>query len=281
MPEIPSLPAGLVLITGLAVLHSLHVGRGSKLHNLLTVAKAGLIVTFILGGLIYGDSSRLTARRKKLSAKPLRSPMFAVELVYVSFAYSGWNTAAYMAGEFRQPARDIPRAVLAGTAIVTVVYLGLNVVFLASARCRSWQTRKTSAHIAAVALFGDRGGQLMTFTIMAGLVSTASSNIMAGPRVFEAHGPRFSSDEDPCGTAHGGRPGRSHRGAVRTGGDDDAHFQLCNADEIRGLDPGIICRGDRPGSDRPAPTRTGSAPPLSDMGLSRDSAFVFGGSKRG
>jgi APA family basic amino acid/polyamine antiporter len=188
VPEIPSLPAGLVLIAVLAVLHTLHVGRGSQLHNLLTLAKAGLIAIFILAGVMYGDPSRLTTVSEQTVGQALRSPMFAVELVYVSFAYSGWNTAAYMAGEFRRPARDIPRAVLAGTAVVALLYLGLNVVFLASAPLSELADKKEVAHIAAIGLFGKRGGNLMALLIMVGLVSTASSNIMAGPRVYEAMG---------------------------------------------------------------------------------------------
>jgi APA family basic amino acid/polyamine antiporter len=179
---------GLALIAVLAVLHALHVGTGSRLHNLFTLGKVALIAAFIVGGVLYGDLSRLTAASEETVGHALRSPMFAVELVYVSFAYSGWNTAAYMAGEFRNPVRDIPRAVLGGTAIVAVLYLGLNVVFLASCPMAEMANKKDVAQIAATSLFGERGGRIVAFMIMAGLVSTASSNIMAGPRVYEAMG---------------------------------------------------------------------------------------------
>jgi APA family basic amino acid/polyamine antiporter len=114
--------------------------------------------------------------------------MLAVELVYVSFAYSGWNTAAYLAGEFRRPARDIPLAIVAGTALVVVLYLGLNVVFLASAPLAELAGQKRVGHIAAVSLFGPQAGQFVSWMIVIGLVSTASANTMAGPRVYEAMG---------------------------------------------------------------------------------------------
>jgi APA family basic amino acid/polyamine antiporter len=195
---IPAVPApwsrlvpllsGLALIAVLALLHALHVGTGSKLHNLFTLGKVALIVVFILAGVLYGDVSRLTAATEQTAGEALRSPLFAVELVYVSFAYSGWNTAAYVAGEFRAPAQDIPRAVLGGTAVVALLYLGLNVVFLAAAPLEEMANKEEVAQIAATSLFGDRGGRLVAFTIMAGLISTASSNIMAGPRVYEAMG---------------------------------------------------------------------------------------------
>jgi len=121
----------------------------------------------------------------------VRSPMFAVQLVYVSFSYSGWNTAAYLAGEFRNPTRDIPRAVVAGTALVTVLYLGLNVVFLVSAPMDVLGDEHNMGevgHVAAVSLFGPQAGKLMSLLIALGLVSAASANSMAGPRVYEAMG---------------------------------------------------------------------------------------------
>ncbi len=187
IPAASPLGVGLGLIALLAVLHALHVGRGSRLHNLFTLTKIGLIVLFIASGIHYGDLSRLTAAEQSTNAG-LRSPMFAVELMYVSFAYSGWNTAAYMAGEFRNPSRDIPWAVLAGTGVVAILYLGLNTVFLASAPLNDLAGQEKVAQIAATSLFGQRGGNLVGFMIMAGLVSTVSSNLMAGPRVYEAMG---------------------------------------------------------------------------------------------
>jgi len=188
LPAVPPLAAGLTLIVILAVMHSVHVGTGSRLHNLLTVGKVALILAFIVAGVLYGDVSRLTAASEQTTVEALKSPLFAVQLVYVSFAYSGWNTAAYMAGEFRRPARDIPRAVLAGTAIVALLYVGLNVVFLASAPLAELAGKEEVARIAAISLFGHRAGELVALMITVGLVSTASSNIMAGPRVYEAMG---------------------------------------------------------------------------------------------
>jgi APA family basic amino acid/polyamine antiporter len=188
VPEIPPLASGLVLIVVLAVVHTLHVGTGSRLHNAFTLGKVALICAFIVAGLAWGDLSRLTTAEGKTIAEAVRSPMFAVQLVYVSFAYSGWNTAAYLAGEFRRPTRDIAPAILAGTAIVAILYLGLNVVFLASAPMSELAGQDRVGHIAAVSLFGPVAGNFMSLLIVIGLVSTASANTMAGPRVYEAMG---------------------------------------------------------------------------------------------
>lgn len=187
-PQIDPRAAGLALIFVLAIVHSVHVESGSWMHNLLTLGKVGLVLIFIAGGVAYGDFTRLTAASEQPFGAALVSAQFPVQLVYVSFSYTGWNTAAYLAGEFRNPARDIPRSVLAGTLLVSVLYFGLNLVFLASSPAAELAGKKEVAHVAAVSLFGARGGGAVAFLIMAGLVSAASANIIAGPRVYEAIG---------------------------------------------------------------------------------------------
>ena len=188
IPDVPPLASGLVLVIVLAVLHSLHVGTGSRAHNAFTMGKVALIGAFIVAGLAWGDVSRLVAPEARPVGEALTSRMFAVQLVYVSFAYSGWNTAAYLAGEFRQPTRDIAPAILFGTSIVAVLYLGLNIVFLASAPMSELAGNERVGHVAAVSLFGPVAGKFMSLLIVIGLVSTASANTMAGPRVYEAMG---------------------------------------------------------------------------------------------
>jgi basic amino acid/polyamine antiporter, APA family len=179
---------GVGLILALAVLHAVHVGRGSWTHNASTLGKLALILAFIGAGLVSGDLSRLTAGGDQPALQALRSPAFGVQLVYVSFSYTGWNTAAYLAGEFRRPARDLPWSVLAGTAIVAVLYLGLNAVFLASAPLEDLKGKKEIAYVAAMHLYGPGGGRIVSMMIALGLISAASANTMAGPRVYEAMG---------------------------------------------------------------------------------------------
>jgi basic amino acid/polyamine antiporter, APA family len=172
------------------------VGTGSRTHNVFTLGKILLIVGFIVAGLARADLSRVAAEAEAPVGAALRSPNFPVQLLFVSFAYSGWNTALYLAGEFRRPDRDIPRAVLLGTVAVAILYAGLNVVFLASSPI-SELVRKENigrvAHVAAVSLFGPGAGQFISLLIAVGLISAASANIMAGPRVYEAMGADYPS----------------------------------------------------------------------------------------
>jgi APA family basic amino acid/polyamine antiporter len=200
--------SGLALIGVLAVLHSVHVATGARAHNAFSIGKIVLIAVFIAAGLAWGDMSLLATGKQPWTAV-VASPMFATQLVYVSFSYSGWNTAAYLAGEFRNPTRDIPRAVLAGTALVAILYLGLNVVFLASAPMELLADEANVGqvgHIAAINLFGPRAGSLMSLLIAVGLVSAASANLMAGPRVYEAMGFDYPILKSLTGRHTGGGP---------------------------------------------------------------------------
>jgi APA family basic amino acid/polyamine antiporter len=185
---VPPVTAGGLLILVLAILHAVHVGKASWTHNAFTLFKVGLIVAFIVAGLVGGDLSRVTSRGEQSFSDAMLSPLFAVQLVYVSFAYTGWNTAAYLAGEFRRPTREIPLAILLGTVIVAVLYLGLNAVFLAAAPLAELKDKPEVAHVAAVSLFGSAGGKWISIMIALGLISAASANTMAGPRVYEAMG---------------------------------------------------------------------------------------------
>lgn len=182
------IPAGLLLIGLFVVVHSLNVKVGSRFHNALTLGKIGLIVLFVAAGLVFGDLARLCDSSQVAVGDAIFSSPFAVQLVYVSFSNSGWNAAAYIAGEFRRPEHDLPRSILAGTAIVTLLYLGLNAAFLAAAPLEDLAGKEEVGHVAAVHLFGERGGKFASLLIVAGLVSTVSANLMAGPRVLEALG---------------------------------------------------------------------------------------------
>ncbi|MFN0051426.1 MAG: APC family permease [Planctomycetales bacterium] len=187
-PGVHPAAAGVTIILVLAAIHTLHVGMGSRFHDVATWGKVALILLFVAAGLLRGEPGRLTDTSAQSLGQALTSPLLAVQLVYVSFAYGGWNTTSYLAGEFVNPQRDIPRSVLAGTTLVTLLYVGLNAVFLMSAPLEELAGQERVGHVAAGRLFGEVGGKVVSLLIVAGLVSTMSANLMAGPRVYEAIG---------------------------------------------------------------------------------------------
>ncbi|HET9621166.1 MAG TPA: APC family permease [Kofleriaceae bacterium] len=181
------------LIIAVTAMHSLDTKIGGWVQTGFTVAKVLLIVGFIIGGLTigHGDWHNLAPQQGGLSNLP--TPAFALALIYSSFAYSGWNAAAYVAGEVKDPARTLPRALLAGTGVVMVLYLLLNLVFLYAVPTSVLAGPSDSfapvievGDVAARALFGDRAGDFVTSVIALALVSAVSAMVMAGPRVYAA-----------------------------------------------------------------------------------------------
>ena len=187
---ISPLLAGTGLVVVFAVTHALSVGQGVWVHSLATLLKLLLILLLVGLGFLKGDPARLfSGAGPPLSAAVWQSA-FAVQLVYVSFSYSGWNAAAYLLGEFHNPQRDVPRVVLWGTGLVTLLYVALNAAFLVAAPPDQLAGREDIARVAATHLLGEGGGKFVSLLIALGLVSTASANLLTGPRVYEAMGRR-------------------------------------------------------------------------------------------
>jgi len=180
--------AALILVVALSALHAAHVTAGGAVQNVFAAAKVIVILGLVVGGLLRGDPQRLLAEGGPPLIDAVISPAFAVGLIFVSFSYSGWNGAAYLAGEVRRPSRTLPRALLLGTGMVAALYLGLNLVFLAAAPASDLAGVVEVAHVASVQLFGDRAAALLSSGIALLLVSSVSAMIMSGPRVYEAMG---------------------------------------------------------------------------------------------
>src|SRR6185369_13980969 len=118
---------------------------------------------------------------------------FAIQLMYISFAYSGWNAAAYIAGEVERPEKTLPRSLLLGTGAVMALYLLLNVIYFYALPSSvlggppdKFAPVVEVGHAAAVQLFGAGAGNLITSLIALALVSAVSAMVMAGPRVYAA-----------------------------------------------------------------------------------------------
>ncbi len=115
---------------------------------------------------------------------PFPVAAFGVSLIWISFSYSGWNAAVYIGGEIKDPERTIPRSLLLGTALVTLLYLGLNAVFVFSAPVAELAGKLDVGRIAARAIGGAYLEEAVAGLIALALVSSVSSLVMAGPRVY-------------------------------------------------------------------------------------------------
>jgi APA family basic amino acid/polyamine antiporter len=185
VPDVPTKVAGVGLIVGVTAMHTVSVAFGAKLQTWFSSLKAILILVLIIAGLTVGEGSWSNLSAGK-GAEMVTTGAFASSLVWVSFAYSGWNAAAYVAGEIKNPGRNLPLALLIGTAIVTSLYILLNVVFFYAAPASELAGIKEVGAFASIKMFGKTAGTLLSALIAFALVSSVSAMIMAGPRVYMA-----------------------------------------------------------------------------------------------
>jgi APA family basic amino acid/polyamine antiporter len=184
-PGAPQLPLALGVIAVASLVHARRAHVGARFQDAATILKLVLIAAFLVGGVARADPSRLA---EPLAISTLVSPPFAIGLVLVYFAYTGWNAAAYVAGEVDRPARTLPLAVLLGTLAVTALYVALNAVFLAAAPVAELAGVIEVGHVAATHLFGEAAGRALSAIIAIGLVSTIGALVVTGARVYEAMG---------------------------------------------------------------------------------------------
>jgi APA family basic amino acid/polyamine antiporter len=182
-------------IVALGVVHCL--GRGSTIRAQagMTALKIGILAVLAVAGLAAG-----WGRWENLADRPPLTPgllvTMASSLVYISYAYTGWNAASYLAGEVDRPQERMPRAILLGTGLVLALYLALNVAYAlalsaADVRAIIGAPENVSviapiAQIAADRLFGYRVADPLSVAIGLTLLASVSAYILTGPRVAYA-----------------------------------------------------------------------------------------------
>jgi APA family basic amino acid/polyamine antiporter len=182
-----SLPVVLAItvVLILSILHAHSLRLGSRVQNLLTLFKIALVVVFIGAGLFSAGGNPYHFGGE-FSMNGLLDTRFAVSLIFISFAYSGWNAAAYLGGEIKRPSRNIPLAMLVGTLLVTALYLLLNVVYIYALPPEEMQGVMEVAAAAGARLFGSGISRWLNGAVSLGLLSVLSAMILAGPRVYYA-----------------------------------------------------------------------------------------------
>ena len=172
-------------VIALSLVHIHSVWLGSRVQGALTVFKVAVIATFIVGGFLVGRGS-LSHFSGDFRMASLLDGRFATSLIFISFAYSGWNAAAYLGGEIRNPGRNIPLALFTGTLVVIISYLALNAVYLYALPLGEMSGVVEIGEKAASALFQDGTGRFLTGAIAVGILSAISAMILTGPRVYYA-----------------------------------------------------------------------------------------------
>lgn len=177
----------LTLIWVVTGFHLAGVGSGGFLQRLLTILNIGAILILVVGVLMFGKGNW---NHFSLSAPDI-TPGFGstmVSLIFVTYAYSGWNAAAYVAGEIVDPGRTIPRAMIGGTLFVGLLYLVVNGIYLYALPVTELGQPPILpvANKVAEALLGPTGTLLVTALLCLSIAGSVSAMVWAGPRVYYA-----------------------------------------------------------------------------------------------
>lgn len=181
------LACGLVIL--LSIAHATSRRSSGGVQRAFTAVKILLIVGFcLLAALLVEEPQAISLLPQKGDGTLLTSGAFAVALIYVNYAYTGWNAATYLTGELERPEQTLSRVLLQGTLVVMLLYVLLNTTFLYVAPTEAMVGRLEIGYVAAEHAFGSSGAAIMAVILALLLISTASAMMMAGPRVLQVIG---------------------------------------------------------------------------------------------
>lgn len=183
----------ILVVSGMQLLG---VRIGGAIQKYLTFYKIMLIVLFCLAPFLVSDfiGSGVSFSPKEGDWDMIFSGSFAVSLAYIMYAYSGWNASTYIAGQIENPKKNLPYSLLAGTAVVAVLYVAVNAMFMYVGTFEEISVKPPNydevdvGNMVAVKLFGSSIGLLFGSLITFALVSSLSAMVIAGPRVYEQIG---------------------------------------------------------------------------------------------
>jgi APA family basic amino acid/polyamine antiporter len=185
-----TLACGLVIV--LTIVHSSNRRNSGGLQVLFTILKVAVILAFCVAGFLLVDAPQpVTFLPVSGDGALLTSSAFAVSLIYVSYAYTGWNAATYLSSELENPQKTLPIILLTGTLIVMLMYVALNFTFLYVAPMDDMVGQVEVGYVAAQAAFGELGGRFTGLVMATLLISTVSAMTIAGPRVLQVVGEDF------------------------------------------------------------------------------------------
>lgn len=187
-----TLAAGLVVL--LAAVHAGSRRNSGGVQVIFTILKVGVILLFCFAAIVAVDEPQpVRFLPSPGDGALIASGAFAVSLIYVSYAYTGWNAATYLSSELEDPQTTLPGILLTGTLVVTLLYVSLNFVFLYAAPIDAMRGQVEVGYIAAQSAFGSLGGRFTGLVLAALLISTVSAMTLAGPRVLQVIGEDFGA----------------------------------------------------------------------------------------
>ncbi len=190
--QIPNLRLIIVLIViCICFFHTKSIKFSAIFQNATTFLKAVFVLALLIIGLVYAANPANGLHFQANSAEVFK-PSFAVSLLYVTYAYTGWNAAAYIVGEIKEPAKNLPKALILGTILVTIIYVALQLIFLKFATQNILIGKAEVALVAIESRFGNYPAKMVSLGIAIQLIATMSSYVWIGSRVVHSMAQNFS-----------------------------------------------------------------------------------------
>jgi APA family basic amino acid/polyamine antiporter len=184
----PMIPALIVVITAMIV-NFRGLSLSETVQKSATYLNLALIIVLIFCGLfIAGNVDHFSFSIGLADWKDVFSSSFAISLVYVSYAFSGWNAVTYVAGDVKDPEKNVPKSLVWSVILVATLYIMLNFVFLYRVPMPELAGQVEVGAIAAKAIFGEVGEKLVSGLICLGLLASVLAMTIAGPRLTEKMG---------------------------------------------------------------------------------------------
>jgi len=191
-PDAARQALAVALVALLALIHASRRRMSGGLQTFFTAVKIAAIVLFCAGAaFLLGSPQPVSFLPAAGDGAIIASSAFAVSLIYVSYAYTGWNAAIYITGEIVNPGRNLPRILGIGSIVVTVLYVALNASFMAASPAEDLVGKVEVGFIAAKSIFGPGAANIVGLVMASLLISTVSAMTIAGPRVLQAIGEDF------------------------------------------------------------------------------------------
>ncbi|MDH4200814.1 MAG: amino acid permease [Spirochaetia bacterium] len=176
----------ILLIVIFSVIHIVGVEKGSFIQNILTGVKLSIISIFIIAGFVSISSGSPVPVSEVLKVGEFDWKGTGLGMLLVLYAYSGWNGASYLAGEIKDPEKNVPRALFWGTLLTMLIYIIMNLLYFLAIPAAELMGKDTPASLTAVHLFGKGVSVLFNIAFCFILLSSISAQIMIGPRVYYA-----------------------------------------------------------------------------------------------
>ncbi|MGB3863757.1 MAG: amino acid permease [Candidatus Aminicenantaceae bacterium] len=190
----------ICIIVLFTAVHTRGLEFGANVQNVLTILKVGLIVGLIFAGFAFGQGSwDHFSQGANFNFGFEGWKVIGLSLMWIMFAYSGWNASAYIGSEIKNPSKNLPRSLIVGTGLVILLYFCLNLIYVYAVPPPDMEGVISIAGLAAGNLFGQSFERILSIMISFALFSSLSAYIILGPRVYysmakDKHFFRFVSD---------------------------------------------------------------------------------------